>query len=235
MHGIERQNRGTNNRAARIFVYASFLTGAILLAGCGQSSQVEQRVVELPAGNPKTSLDTAGQIGQKLIASGLGPEIKKKFPGLTEQQLQGLYLTWNAGDFQGKNSVFFLTGIRYTGTLPEARAVADYCALQVRKAIVLNFISPTSIRKMDFPNSDSALVMEYQTDIPIDKVEALRSEVNWIWEAFAVDVENAGLKSGVIRAVHPNGTGLVSTSQGYGFVFVKRDDGKWHCLQDEKK
>jgi len=206
-----------------------------LLTGCGQSSHIEQRVVELPAGNPKTSLDTAGQIGRKLVADGLGAEIKKKFPSLIEQQLQGLYLTWNEGDFQGKKSVFFLTGIRYTGALPEAKEIADYCALQVRKAIVVNFIAPTSIHKMDFPNGDSALVMEYQTDIPIDKMEALRSEVDWIWEAFAVDVENARLKTGVIRAVHPNGTGLVTTSKGYGFVFVKRDDGKWHCLEDEKK
>ena len=100
-------------------------------------------------------------------------------------------------------------------------------------AIVL--ITPTSIHQMDFTNGDSALVMEYQTDIPMDKMVALRSEVDWIWDAFVVDVENARLKTGVIRAVHSNGTGIVSTSKGYGFVFVKRDDGKWHCLQDEKK
>ncbi len=235
MKGINQQNQGRSICAGRDLAFFAFLSGALLLAGCGLTSQTEQRVVELPAGNPKTSLDTAGQIGRKLITGGLGAEIKKKFPSLTEQQLQGPYLTWNEGDFQGKKSVFFLTGIRYTGTLPEAKTVADYCALQVRKAIVVNFITPTGIHKMDFPNGDSALVMEYQTDIPIDKMEDLRGEVNWIWEAFAVDVENAGLKNGVIRAVHPNGAGLVTTSKGYGFVFVKRDDGKWHCLQDEKK
>jgi hypothetical protein len=198
---------------------------------------VEQRVVELPLGNPKTSLDTAGQIGRKLVADGLGFEIHKKFPSLSQQQLQGLYLTWSEGDFQGRKSVFFQTGIRYTSTLPEAKAVADYCESQVKKAIVVKFITPTSIRKMDFPNGDSALVMEYKTGIPIDKMTALRSEVDWIWEAFEVDVENAGLKSGVIRAVHPDsaGTSLLSTSKGYGFVFQKRADGKWHCLEDEKK
>ncbi len=206
-----------------------------MLTGCGQSSHIEQRVVELPAGNPKTSLDTAGQIGRKLIGAGLGVKIHKKFPSLSDQQLQGLYLTWNEGDSQGRKGVFFQTGIRYTGALPEAKEIADLCESQVRETIVEKFITPTSIDKIDFPNGDSALVMEYQTDIAIDKMEALRSEVEWIWAGFAVHVENAGFKTGVIRAVHPEGTGLVTTSKGYGFVFVKRDDGKWHCLQDEKK
>ena len=91
-------------------LYLTLICAAIALQGCIQHSSVEQRVVELPDGNPNTSLATAAQIGNGLIASGLGAAIQKQFPTLTQQQLQGLYLTWNSGNFQGKQSVFFLTG-----------------------------------------------------------------------------------------------------------------------------
>ena len=96
-------------------------------------------------------------------------------------------------------------------------------------------IKVTGVGKMDFPNSDPALVMNYLTDISIDDKEALRKEVDEIWSLFQKDVENAKLKAGVIRATHVEGSGFVKSGKGYGFVFVKQDDGKWHCLDDDKK
>jgi hypothetical protein len=96
-------------------------------------------------------------------------------------------------------------------------------------------IKVTGMGKMDFPNSGSALVLNYQTDISIDDKVRLRQEVDEIWGAFQKDVENANLKAGVIRATYVQGTGLVKSGQGYGFVFAKRDDGKWHCLDDDKE
>jgi hypothetical protein len=93
----------------------------------------------------------------------------------------------------------------------------------------------TGMSKMDFPNSGSALVMNYQTDIPIDDRVALRKEVDEIWGVFQRDVEAANFKGGVIRATHLEGSGLVRNGKGYGFVFVKREDGTWHCLEDDKK
>jgi hypothetical protein len=95
-------------------------------------------------------------------------------------------------------------------------------------------IKVTGVGKMDFPNSDAALVMNYLTDISIDDKSALRKEVDEIWSVFQHDVENANLKAGVIRATHVEGTGFVKSGNGYGFVFVKHDDGKWHCLDDDK-
>jgi hypothetical protein len=95
-------------------------------------------------------------------------------------------------------------------------------------------IKITGINKMNFPNSDPALVMNYFTDISIDDKAALRKEIDEVWAVFQTDVENAHLKSGVIRATHVEGTGLVKSGRGYGFVFVKREDGKWHCLEDDK-
>ena len=96
-------------------------------------------------------------------------------------------------------------------------------------------IKVTGVGKMDFRKSDPALVMNYLTDISIDDKEALRKEVDEIWSVFQKDVENAKLKAGVIRATHVEGSGLIKSGKGYGFVFVKRDDGKWHCLDDDDK
>lgn len=105
---------------------------------------MEQRVIELPADNPNTSVNAAAQIGQALIDSGLGTDVEKQFPTLTREQLRGLYLTWNVGYFHGKKTVFFLTGIHYSGKLPEAKAVADYCESRVKQAVAAKFSTPKS-------------------------------------------------------------------------------------------
>jgi hypothetical protein len=124
-------------------VHLSCLLLAACFAGCQiQKSMTEQRVVELPADNPDATLTTAEQIGKDLIASGLGADIQKQFPNLTPQQLKGVYLTWNVGNFSGKKSIFFLTGIKYTGTLPDAKAVADYCESRLKEAVAAHF-APT--------------------------------------------------------------------------------------------
>jgi hypothetical protein len=93
-------------------------------------------------GNSNATIATAAQIGQGLIKSGLAADVQKKFPTLTSQQLQGLFLTWNTGNFSGTNSVFFLTGIRYAGSMPEAKSVADYLQSRVKEAVATNFPSP---------------------------------------------------------------------------------------------
>jgi hypothetical protein len=96
-------------------------------------------------------------------------------------------------------------------------------------------ITVTGVGRIDFPNSDSALVMNYETEIPIEDKVALRKEVDEIWNVFQKDVEAAQLKAGVIRATHVEGTGFVKSGKGYGFVFAKRDDGRWHALEDDQK
>ena len=94
-------------------------------------------------------------------------------------------------------------------------------------------IKLTGMVKMNFPNSDPALVLNYLTDIPIEDKGALRKEIDEVWSVFRIDVENAKLKAGVIRVTHMEGSGFVKSGKGYGYVFVKRDDG-WHCTEDDK-
>jgi hypothetical protein len=96
-------------------------------------------------------------------------------------------------------------------------------------------IKVNNVEKMNFPNGDAALVMNYETEIPIENKEALRKEVDEIWSVFQKDVEKAEVKSGVIRATHYEGSGMVRSGKGYGFVYVKGDDGNWHLLDDEKE
>jgi hypothetical protein len=88
---------------------------------------------------------------------------------------------------------------------------------------------------MNFKNGDSALVLNYETDIPIENKGALRREVETIWETFRKDVEQAQVKSGVIRATHYEGNGFLRQGKGYGFVFTKGDDGKWRLDDDNKR
>ncbi|MEN3330463.1 MAG: hypothetical protein V7638_5270 [Acidobacteriota bacterium] len=96
-------------------------------------------------------------------------------------------------------------------------------------------IKITGMVKMDFPNSDPALVLNYLTDLPIDNKVELRKEIDEVWSVFRVDVEKAKLKAGVIRVTHMEGSGFVKSGKGYGYVFVKRDDGQWHCTEDDKQ
>jgi hypothetical protein len=129
-------------------LHLAFLLIVASFAGCQlQTSQTEQRVVELPADKPDATLQTAEKIGQALIAGGLMADVQKQFPGLTPQQLSGVYVTWNAGDIKGKNRFFFLTGINYTGTLLEAKAVADYCEWRLQEAVKAHFAPPESAAK----------------------------------------------------------------------------------------
>jgi hypothetical protein len=126
----------------RTLSFWTLLAVATCLFGCIQKSTVDQRVVELPMTNSNATIATAAQIGQGLIKSGLAADVQKKFPSLSSQQLQGLFLTWNTGNFSGTNSVFFLTGIRYTGSMPEAKSVADYLQSRVKEAVATNYSSP---------------------------------------------------------------------------------------------
>jgi len=96
-------------------------------------------------------------------------------------------------------------------------------------------IKITGIGPMHFPDGTDAMILNCETDISIDDKPVLRKEVDEIWSLFRKKVEGAGLPNGVIRITHTEGSGLVTHSQGFGFVFEKRADGQWHCLQDEKK
>jgi len=86
---------------------------------------------------------------------------------------------------------------------------------------------------MLFTSGKRALVLNYQTDISLDDMAALRKEVDSIWQSFRNDVEKADMNIGIIKACEaPKGT-FIKTTRSYNFVFKKDKNGMWHC-GDEK-
>ena len=94
-------------------------------------------------------------------------------------------------------------------------------------------IKIVSIAPLRFVDGENALVMNCLTDLPIDDHSALRQEAGEIWNIFKAEVEKVKMSEGIIRMVHAESSG--EKGKGTGFVFVKRKDGQWHCLQDEQK
>jgi hypothetical protein len=91
-----------------------------------------------------------------------------------------------------------------------------------------------ALSEVTFPQEGPALILKYQTDLKVAEKKALRREVDEIWPLLKVDVENRGLSNALISANEvPSGLILRSAS-GYNFVYQKRSDGNWHCLDDEK-
>jgi hypothetical protein len=115
--------------------FTILLSAFLGLAACSRGPRTEERVVELPAGNAKSTLSTASQIGQSLIGGGFFSAVQQHFPALTDQEFQGVFLSWNQGVIGGRKTVFLLTGIRYRGQSEQAKAIANLCEAQVRSGV----------------------------------------------------------------------------------------------------
>jgi len=90
------------------------------------------------------------------------------------------------------------------------------------------------IVRIDFPKAPPALMLKYETDLKISDVEALRKEADEIFAVFKADAENGKFTSAIVSA-NDKPTGLIlKNSNGYNFVYEKRADGQWHCLEDDK-
>jgi hypothetical protein len=95
-------------------------------------------------------------------------------------------------------------------------------------------INITREKIIHFPNGTDALVLSCETDISIDNMSDLRKEADEVWTMFSNTVESVGMTNGVIRMTHPEAGRLVTLGKSYDFVFEKRSDGQWHCLQDKR-
>jgi len=89
------------------------------------------------------------------------------------------------------------------------------------------------VSKMFFSKGDPALMLKYRTDLRLEDQEQLRKEVEEVWQAFRVDVEQAGLKAAII-SVHepPKRVLIVSTNKSFNFVIQKSAAGNWEFLDD---
>ena len=92
----------------------------------------------------------------------------------------------------------------------------------------------TGVGKVNFPNSALALVLEYETDIPIEDKESLRKEVDEIWEKFQNDVEKAHLKSGVILHPITKAQGFCERARGTDSFSKKAMTANGNCWMTKK-
>lgn len=76
------------------------------------------------------------------------------------------------------------------------------------------------------------LILDYQTDLPIDDVPALRKEADEIWPHFKVDVERAGMDEAAIKASMPPKGFILQTTTSHMIAYRKSPDGRWSRLSD---
>ncbi len=80
---------------------------------------------------------------------------------------------------------------------------------------------------MHFSQGEPALMVKYETLVPIGDVTRLGLEADEVWAHFSPDADRAGLRNGILAATTPSTGGIITTSQGYNFVFVKSQEGTW--------
>jgi hypothetical protein len=78
-----------------------------------------------------------------------------------------------------------------------------------------------------------AVELQYETELKVSDLATLRKEADEVWEVFRFEVERASEKTAIVSAVEKRPPGIVTRSEGYNFVFEKRADGRWHCLDDK--
>jgi hypothetical protein len=88
---------------------------------------------------------------------------------------------------------------------------------------------------INFSNGSTALMLKYETDLQIADPEKLRKEADEVFGVLKMDAAKGNFTS-VIVSANEKPSGLVfKTSKGYNFVYEKRADGRWHCLDDDKR
>jgi len=80
--------------------------------------------------------------------------------------------------------------------------------------------------------SFSSLHIVYETEIPIEKKETLRKEVDEVWLIFQKEAESAEVTTVIIQATSCRLGGLVREEARYAFVLSERD-GKWRRFEED--
>jgi hypothetical protein len=89
--------------------------------------------------------------------------------------------------------------------------------------------------QINFPKGPPALMLRYETDLKTTDMEALRKEADEIFAVLKIDAEKGQFQSAIVSA-NEKPTGLIlGKSKGYNFVYEKRADGRWRCLDDDKR
>jgi hypothetical protein len=88
---------------------------------------------------------------------------------------------------------------------------------------------------INFSTGPPALMLKYETDLKISDTEPLHKEADEIFEVLRADAEKGKFTSAIVSANgKPSGL-ILKNSKGYNFVYEKRADGQWRCLEDAKQ
>lgn len=99
--------------------------------------KIEERSLILPGGKSGVTLDEVHRGVRVIINNGFVGGVAGKFPGLTKEQLDGLFLDFR----EEEGNIRVVTGIRYGQPLPQAKEVADHCRLLVKNDLQAEFPS----------------------------------------------------------------------------------------------
>jgi hypothetical protein len=73
-----------------------------------------------------------------------------------------------------------------------------------------------------FPDSGLSIIIDYETNISLDKRVELQSEARSVWQLFSGKPEFSDAKTAIVRAIQAG-----QTERGYGFLFVRNPNGGW--------
>ncbi len=107
------------------YKFLSFLTILFMLSSCSVTHKT-QGGVALPEG---TTMEEALSTAKAIVNSGFGAKIKKRFPSITKDQLNKMYI--NALVFKPvtgdrKPKVSLVVGVKYKKEFPYAGEMVDY-------------------------------------------------------------------------------------------------------------
>lgn len=86
-------------------------------------------------------------------------------------------------------------------------------------------------RRISFPQSGPALMLQYQTDVPLADTAALRAEAADVWRDYQARADSAGVQGAILSANMPPSGGLVSHSGGFNFVYRRGPAGEWRAAR----
>jgi hypothetical protein len=77
-----------------------------------------------------------------------------------------------------------------------------------------------------------SLMLQYETDLQVSEIEALRKEADEIWPVLQIDANRGKYKSAIVSAREvPHGL-FIKNSKAFSFVYEQGPDGAWKRLAD---
>lgn len=113
--------------SVHLLKYTFILLSTLFLVNCIEvtNSQREARAITLPAGNPKSTLETANKIIAKLQSPSVKTQVESKFTDIPNTILEGISFRSNIGNFSGKKEVFVMVQILHQGEYAKVTDLAD--------------------------------------------------------------------------------------------------------------